>query len=359
MTSSPFSLETLTEGGQRPEDVGMRIAEWIAKTQRTLDLALYSVHVPGPVGDRVMAAVRDASARGVAVRALLHRPDLQPSPLHATAVPRVRVDVLRRAGVHIELTEQRRDLMHHKFAVRDDEAVWTGSTNWTLDDFSAEENVIVELESPAIADAYSAVFGQLWATQQIDGTGAYDTRTVRVGDAQVRPWFCPGRGRALSHRIADRITTARTRVRVASPIITAGPILSALSAASAGHADLSGIVDISQTVRVLRQWADGQPTWKGPVLEQLLRSNAFAGKASSEDFGRPGSVRDTMHAKVVVVDDAAFIGSFNLSRSGENNAENTLEIEHAPTADRLAAWIDELCARYPPAAAGLAGGVQA
>ena len=148
-------------------------------------------------------------------------------------------------------------------------------------------------------------------------------------------------------------------MRVASPIITAGPILSALSAASAGQADLSGIVDISQTVRVLQQWADGQPTWKGPVLEQLLRSHGFAGKASSEDFGRPGSVRDTMHAKVVVVDDVAFVGSFNLSRSGENNAENTLEIEHAPTADRLAAWIDELCARYPPAAAGLAGGVQA
>ncbi len=269
----------------------------------------------------------------------------------------MRVDVLRRAGVHIELTEQRRDLMHHKFAVRDDEAVWTGSTNWTLDDFSAEENVIVQLESAAIADAYSAVFSELWATQQIEGTGDYDAPLVSVGDAQVRPWFCPGRGRALSHRIADRITTARTRVRVASPIITAGPILSALGAASAGHADLSGIVDITQTARVLGQWSNGRPTWKGPVLEQLLRSHEFAGKVSSEDFGRPGSVRDTMHAKVVVVDDVAFVGSFNLSRSGEQNAENTLEIEHAPTADTLAAWIDGLCARYPPAAAGLAGAV--
>ena len=69
-------------------------------------------------------------------------PRPRPTPLHATSAPRTRVDVLRRAGVHIELTEQRRDLMHHKFAVRDDEAVWTGSTNWTLDDFGAEENVI-------------------------------------------------------------------------------------------------------------------------------------------------------------------------------------------------------------------------
>ena len=36
-----------------------------------------------------------------------------------------------------------------------------------------------------------------------------------------------------------------------------------------------------------------------------------------------------MHAKVVVADDVAFVGSFNFSRSGERNAENVLEI-HDP-----------------------------
>ena len=40
----------------------------------------------------------------------------------------------------------------------------------------------------------------------------------------------------------------------------------------------------------------------------------------------PESVHDFMHAKVVVADDMTFVGSFNLSRSGERNAENVLEI---------------------------------
>ena len=354
MSAAPIQLDTLVEGGQRPEHVGALLADWIAQTQRTLDVALYSFHAPGAVGDRIFAALRDASARGVAVRALIHRPDLEPTPLHATAAPRTRVDVLRRAGVHIEWTEQVRDLMHNKFAIRDDRAVWTGSTNWTLDDFGAEENLIVRVESRAVADVYSAVFTELWATRQIDGTGGHDTAFAPVGEAQVRAWFCPGRGRALSHRMADRVTTARRRVRVASPIITAGPILAALNAASHGRADVSGIVDISQTTRVLGQWNDGAPTWKAPVLEQVLTECGFAGKASSVDFGRPGSIRDTMHAKVLVVDDAAFVGSFNHSRSGEANAENVLEIEDAAIADRLAAWVDELRLRYPPAAAALA-----
>ena len=38
-----------------------------------------------------------------------------------------------------------------------------------------------------------------------------------------------------------------------------------------------------------------------------------------------------MHAKVVVADDIAFVGSFNFSRSGERNAENVLEIRDAPS----------------------------
>jgi phosphatidylserine/phosphatidylglycerophosphate/cardiolipin synthase-like enzyme len=54
-----------------------------------------------------------------------------------------------------------------------------------------------------------------------------------------------------------------------------------------------------------------------------------------------------MHAKVCVCDDTTFVGSCNLSRSGEKNAENVLEIEDARIADRLAAFVDEVRARYP------------
>ena len=54
-----------------------------------------------------------------------------------------------------------------------------------------------------------------------------------------------------------------------------------------------------------------------------------------------------MHAKVTIADDVVFLGSFNLSRSGETNAENVLEIADPALAERLAGWIDELRARYP------------
>ena len=53
-----------------------------------------------------------------------------------------------------------------------------------------------------------------------------------------------------------------------------------------------------------------------------------------------------MHAKVTVADDWVFAGSFNLSRSGERNAENVLEVHDAELADQLAAYIDEVRERY-------------
>ena len=54
-----------------------------------------------------------------------------------------------------------------------------------------------------------------------------------------------------------------------------------------------------------------------------------------------------MHAKVTVCDDVVFVGSFNLSHSGEQNAENVLEIPDPALAERLATFVDEIRGRYP------------
>jgi len=45
--------------------------------------------------------------------------------------------------------------------------------------------------------------------------------------------------------------------------------------------------------------------------------------------------------------DTVFIGSFNLSHSGETNAENVLEIEDAALAERMAGFVDSIRVRYP------------
>jgi phosphatidylserine/phosphatidylglycerophosphate/cardiolipin synthase-like enzyme len=55
-----------------------------------------------------------------------------------------------------------------------------------------------------------------------------------------------------------------------------------------------------------------------------------------------------MHAKVTVADDTVFVGSFNLSHSGELNAENVLELTDPQIAEQLATFVDDTRGRYPP-----------
>jgi phosphatidylserine/phosphatidylglycerophosphate/cardiolipin synthase-like enzyme len=77
----------------------------------------------------------------------------------------------------------------------------------------------------------------------------------------------------------------------------------------------------------------------------VLGQAPFSGKLSTPYS--PSSVHDFMHAKVTVADDTVFVGSFNLSHSGERNAENVLEIADPALAEELAAFVDGIRARYP------------
>jgi phosphatidylserine/phosphatidylglycerophosphate/cardiolipin synthase-like enzyme len=241
------------------------------------------------------------------------------------------------------------DLMHHKFVVRDGEAVLSGSTNWTDDSWSRQENVIVEIASTEIAYAYTLAFDQLWKLGEVESTGNVDPRPEQVGGAVVRAWFCPEHGEALSHRVAKAIGKARERVRIASPIVTSGPILATLvEVVNEKRCKVAGVVDDTQSDEVFGQWrTNGVSAWKIPLLRRVLEGAPFSGKVSTR--WSPTSVHDFMHAKVVVADDTSFAGSFNFSRSGERNAENVLEIRDPVVADRLAAFVDEIRARYPPA----------
>src|SRR5439155_26073816 len=161
---------------------------------------------------------------------------------------------------------------------------------------------------------------------------------------------CPRRGEKLAHRIAKAIGTATRRVRIASPVISSAPILATLAqVASDGRADLAGVVDRTQVLEVLRQWEmNGNASWKESPLRTALTRAPFSGKRSTP-YG-PGTVHDYMHAKVTVADDVVFVGSFNLSHSGQLNAENVLELQDPQLADRLAAFVDQVRGRYPAVA---------
>jgi phosphatidylserine/phosphatidylglycerophosphate/cardiolipin synthase-like enzyme len=339
----------LTDGGQTSLEIAGMIADFVAPAKESLELALYDVRLHDDTADVVRGALVGAHERGVNVRLVynldrdVERPPIPPPPKTEPSL----VESLPFATAAVPGWP---DLMHHKFVVRDRAAVWSGSTNWTDDAWTREENVIVIVESTGVAIRFQEDFSQLWKKRDVQASGRVPTDPIRVGDAEVRTWFSPKRGEKLAHEIAHRIGAARRRIRIASPIITSGPILGTLAEVAADKkVDLAGVVDATQIEEVFDQWRmNGNNTWKTPSLMFVLRNASFTGKRSTPYA--PGAVHDYMHAKVCVCDDSVFIGSFNLSHSGEQNAENVLEIEDASLAERMAAYVDAIRGKYPPLA---------
>jgi phosphatidylserine/phosphatidylglycerophosphate/cardiolipin synthase-like enzyme len=340
-----IDVRTLTDGGQTALEIARHVAAFLEGATRTLDLALYDIRLDGLEARPVADALATAKERGVAVR-ILYNVD-HPGPIPVPPPPEAVPDLIEALPFPTKAISGIPDLMHHKYAIRDGEAVLTGSANWTEDSWTYQENVIASLVSAEIAEAYRTDFEQLWTGELVETSGNVDPNPVQVGSATVRAWFTPGRGTSLAHRIASRIDRARRRVRICSPVITSGPILGTLAqVASDGRLDVAGAVDATQIAQVIDQWrANGNSAWKIPLLTAVLQRADFTGKHSI--LWRPDSLHNFMHAKVTVCDDTVFLGSFNLSRSGELNAENVLEIREPELADRLAAFVDGVRILYP------------
>ncbi len=348
MMGDMIALRTLTDGGQQPVDIAHMLAEFLGQATQSLDIAIYDLKLEGDTETIVTDAIEGAAKRGVAVR-IAYNADYR-APIPVPPPPRCRPEDIERLTVPTRGIPGIPDLMHHKYVVRDKASVWTGSTNWTDESWAREENVIVTFDSPQLATAFTLNFEELWSKEDVMKSGFVEPRPVGVDGVQVRPWFCPGFGDALAHRIAKACGRARRRIRICSPVLSSAPILATLSQiASEGKVDLAGCVDQTQIEEVFYQWrTNGVTGWKIPLLEAVLSRAPFSGKRSTPYT--PTSIHDYMHAKITVADDTAFCGSFNLSRSGEQNAENMVEIQDAKIADELAAFVDAVRARYPAAA---------
>jgi phosphatidylserine/phosphatidylglycerophosphate/cardiolipin synthase-like enzyme len=342
-------LAFLTDGGQPASATLDRLLAFLGAARTSLDLAVYDAHLDGDGDDRLINALDAAEARGVRVRAVYnddHRKSapVPPPPAEPSLLARLAAAVPSTAIPGIP------DLMHDKYVIRDGDTVWTGSTNWTDDAWSHMENLIVTIPSADLAAAFTRDFEQLWQKRHVIGTGTFDDEPAALtfqGEAfRVRALFSPGRGRTIGQTVATAIGAATRRIRICSPVITSGPVLSTLAEVlDDARCDPQITVDGPQVREALEQWQrDGRASWKVPLLTRVRASGRVAEKQS-----RPyqaGPPHDYMHAKVVVCDDTVYTGSYNLSHSGEMNAENVVEIVSQPFADACAAFCEQVYARY-------------
>ncbi len=351
-----IEITFLEQGAQAPAAIAGLLADFIGAARSTLHIAIYDCRLSGAAAETVLSALRQRAAAGVEVKIAYDAGKLTCNfpAAGCDPAPPGTADFLQKIGSSVMIKPitggdpRMPKLMHHKYIVRDGNTgagtIWTGSTNWTDDSWTLQENNIVRIASPELCKYYETDFSELWQRGDIGTSGLHDTGSVRVGTTPVHVAFAPGDGRAIDHDLAHRISSCRKRLKICSMLITSGPILGAISDLLNGGKVLeyNGVYDRTQMEGVFDQWRGGPAAWKQGVFEQIAKP--LAGKRSTPYS--PGTPHDFMHNKVVVADDAVITGSYNLSHSAEENAENSLIIDDPALAEQYSAYIDRLAVRF-------------
>jgi phosphatidylserine/phosphatidylglycerophosphate/cardiolipin synthase-like enzyme len=346
-----IAVTFLRQGAQTAEAVAQRFVAFINEARHALDIAAYDVRLSPPLLDLVGAALRERLAAGVAVR-IVYDAD-KPEPPNTAGgqdpAPPGTGSMVQRLGVPWRRIGGPK-LMHHKYMVRDagtpEACVWTGSTNFTDDSWTLQENNIVELASPALAGYYARDFAELWRAGAIGDSGDFDTNPAKLTFAEqpalVEVCFSPGKGQDIDAEVARLIANAQRRLRVCSMLLNSSAYLNAITAQlDAGHVQVDGVYDQTQMEGVFQQWRSvPHNLWKIPAARDIIARAQLVGKVSTPYA--PDTPHDFMHNKVLVIDDTVITGSYNFSRSAEANAENILTIESAPLAEAYSAYVGTL-----------------
>jgi phosphatidylserine/phosphatidylglycerophosphate/cardiolipin synthase-like enzyme len=342
--------------------VASRIANFIAGARSTLDIAIYDFRLHAAPASVIVDAVTDRVKAGITVRIAYDaatNSDPSPSPAEAPALleadkkpPGTESFISSFRGLAaVKAITGYRVLMHDKYIVRDaaspQAAVFTGSANFTNDSWGLQENNLMFIRSQALASCYVRDFAELWSqgkVRELPGNG--EVANIQVGGIPIAVGFTPGESPAILKEIVGAISAARSRLLVASVVISSGPILAALSEAIDRGITLAGIYDGPQMDQVERQWkaahvgADKVNTWQ-KVARRLARKNSIP-----YNRDKPHQPHNFMHNKLVVADDCVVTGSFNLSNHAMGNAENVLLIKNAEFARKYDVYLRELIAIY-------------
>lgn len=270
------------------------IAEAIKNTQRTLDIAAFEFNSPA-----ITSAVLDAKRRGVQVRIVAdneHTIEDDDSTLKQV------VD----AGVPV-VYDQRSAFMHNKFMIMDGATVWTGSTNWTINDVYRNNNNTLTLRSRRAVETYQAEFNEMFSSKSFGPrSSASNTANYQQDGTPIVILFAP-EGQVIDAIISE-VNAARSRVRFMAFSFTHDALGAAMLNKARAGVPVEGIFE-----------ARGSET-----AFSELRPMLCAGL----DVRRDGN-NFTLHHKVIIIDTSTVItGSFNFSDNAvESNDENLVIIK--------------------------------
>ncbi|MEX2144461.1 MAG: phospholipase D-like domain-containing protein [Anaerolineales bacterium] len=268
--------------------------------QESIDIAIYDLNM-----NNLRNALIAAAQRGVPVRMVIESENFSLEELAP----------LQAAGISV-IGDENPDLMHHKFAIIDQQEVWTGSFNYTITDAYGNRNNLVRVRSSLIVENYAVEFEEMFSLGLFGSASLVNTPnpSIAIQGTVLETYFSPDDG-VLAH-LVDLVNNAKERIYFLSFSFTSDDLAEAMIAAKERGVEIFGVMDDTQAANPGGEFG-------------RLTANDIEVRLDGEG-GR-------LHHKVLVIDEfTVATGSYNFSANAESrNDENSLVIHNAVLASEF------------------------
>jgi len=277
-----------------------KLIEFINNAQVSIHIASFEFNLT-PVADALIAAKN----RGVDVKWMT---DDKNGLDYDTQPGRGQFSLLQSAGIEVK-DDNRTALMHNKFWVFDNQIVWTGSTNITVNGIFKQNNNVLVIRSPEVAFIFEREFQEMWSGQfGPRAPSTLNTQWAILDGTPIQVLFS-AEDHAVSNLIA-LVNDAKENIRFLAFSFTDYPLAQAMIDRSKSGVDVKGVYETFGS------------TSTGSELKTF-----WCAKIPVRQDGNPSF----LHDKVIIIDNSIVVtGSLNYSSNADESNEENVVIVDSP-----------------------------
>ncbi|MFN8488334.1 MAG: phospholipase D-like domain-containing protein [Caldilineaceae bacterium] len=298
------------------------LVAFINTALKTIDLADYDFDL-----ENVATALAQAAQRGVRVRMVT---DTDTLTNEKNDEVQKAFGILKKAKIPI-VDDQRGPIMHNKFLVVDNAAVWTGSWNFTDGDTYHLNNNAIKIMSPELAQNYSAEFEKMFVQRTFgpNKTPGVPHPVLTINGVHVENYFAAEDH--VANHIVDHLKQAQQSIHFLAFSFTSTVIGDVVRERAKAGVKVAGVFETTGSETKFSEYG----RMKQAGLDVLQDGNPYV-----------------MHHKVFIVDGRKVIfGSFNFSNNADkDNDENLLIVDDPQIAAAFEAEFQRVraVALHPP-----------
>ena len=292
-----FTDPTCPPEEERYGGVDEIIAEDLLRAQQQVDVAAFALDA-----EPIVNALIDLEQQGKVLRVVT---DDENEDLES-------IRRLRRHGTSV-ITDDRSGLMHNKFIVIDQRYIWTGSLNYTSNGAYCNNNNLVRLDSPELAENFNAELDEMYIERAFGPTSPDRTprKSVRINGVRIDNYFASEE--TIAPIVAGLVEVAEEEILFMAFSFTHEEIGEAMLAQAAQGVAVRGVFE---TVG-----SETPYSYYPPMAEAGLPTLAV------RQDGNP----QIMHHKVIIIDrDIVLLGSFNFTTNADRRNDENMLVVHDP-----------------------------